>query len=125
LTETRGLSAPQVAEQNSEVVQIRYSHYWPPLGPPSCADWRDGICFSDMASGLPWYNWQMKAAACPPSWPFWTKITLGAQTFYCLDRGGKVQYVNGIPWVDFMVPYPHYGYGTLVDVRVKFPEEVE
>ena len=76
-----------------------------------------------MASGLRWQDWIGRAAACPREWPFWTEIVLpGGETFYCLDRGGKITYrPDGIPFVDLLVKVPPVPFGTVVDVQVIFP----
>lgn len=116
-------SAPTVSptEPVGQVVTIRYSHYDPALGGTNCAVFVGGQCISNMSSGLPWRPWMGKAAACPPSWPFWTKVVLDGQEWVCLDRGGKIQYVAGVPWVDFLTKTPRYPYGTLVDVGIAWP----
>lgn len=98
---------------------IRYSYYWPPLGGPNCAIFHHGRCTSNTANGARWQDWIGKGIACPPEWPFGTKIVFEGETWTCVDRGGKIQYEDGIPWIDFLTPRPMYSYGTVVRVEVK------
>ena len=74
-----------------------------------------------MASGLRWQDWVGRAVACPKEWPFGTVVVLDRQHWECLDRGGKIKFVDGIAWVDFLTNSPTYKYGALVDVQVIFP----
>jgi hypothetical protein len=76
-----------------------------------------------MASGEPWQAWVGRAAACPPEWPFWTRLTLpGGEEFFCLDRGGKIVVgPDGVPWVDLLVAVAPVNYGDVVTVRVVKP----
>ncbi len=68
-----------------------------------------------MASGLRWQEYIDYAIACPPSWVFGTKLIIDEKTWECLDRGGAIQYVNGIPWIDFLTQNGLYSHGTIVD----------
>ncbi len=68
-----------------------------------------------MASGLRWQDYVGYAIACPPEWSFGTKLVVDGKTWECLDRGGKIQIVNGIAWVDFLQEQADYSYGTLID----------
>ncbi len=106
---------------DTETVTIRYSRYDPALGGVNCAVFRDDVCVSRMASGLPWEKWMERAAACPPEWPFWTRVILDGKDWHCLDRGGMVVFQNGTPWVDFLTRDPQYVYGELVEVEVIWP----
>lgn len=107
-----------------EPYTIRYSWYNPALGGPNCAVFVNGVCTSKMASGIPWEEYIDKvpgAIACPPTWPFWTRVRYEGQEWFCLDRGGKVQYVQGIPFLDFLVTQPHTAYDSIVEVEVLRP----
>jgi hypothetical protein len=106
-----------------ELVQVRLSHYWPPLGGVNCFRFVAGECVSRMASGERWQDWVGRAAACPNQWPFWTTIVLpGGERFTCLDRGGKIVVgPDGIPWVDLLVKVAPVPFGTVVPVRVIWP----
>lgn len=107
-------------DADGELMTIRYSHYWPPLCGPNCGRCVDDVCVSKMASGLPWEDWTNRAVACPPEWPFNTRVTLGDKTWVCLDRGGKIITHDGLSWVDFMEKEPRYDHGTRVEARVLF-----
>ena len=109
-----------LAESNSGYINmnIRYSHYWPPLGGPNCATFVGGKCISKMASGKPWEQYVDLAVACPPEWPFGRKVIFEGNTYTCMDRGGKIKYVDGIPWIDFLTPKAAYAYGSIVTVQV-------
>ena len=100
-----------------ELVTIRYSRYDPALGGVNCSRFVNGICISNMASGKPWAPWMERACACPPEWAFGTVVVLDGQRWTCMDRGGKIKYVDGIPWVDFLTRTPQYSYGQLVEVE--------
>ena len=111
------LTAP--GEQRTALI----SHYWPPLGGVNCATFVNGECVSNMASGLPWWAWVGRAAACPAELPFWTTITLpGGETFVCLDRGGKiVTTAAGELWIDLLVESAPVPYGAAMPVIVRYP----
>jgi len=96
-------------------ITIRVSHYWPKLGGTNCSNFVNGECVSRMASGLRWQEYINYAIACPPEWPFYTKLIVNEQEWICLDRGGAIQYVDGVPWVDFLTPNGFYPHGTIVD----------
>ena len=99
-------------------MNIRYSHYWPPLGGPNCSNFVGGKCISNMASGKPWADYVDLAVACPPEWPFGRQVIFEGRTYTCLDRGGMIKYVNGIPWIDFLTPKAAYPYGSVITVQV-------
>jgi hypothetical protein len=103
--------------------KVHLSHYWPPLGGINCSNFYNGQCLSVMADGEPWQAWAGIAAACVPEWAFGTTVILpGGELFLCKDRGsGIVNAPDGIPWLDLMVEYPPVAYGSIVEVRVKFP----
>ncbi len=102
-------------------LQIRYSRYWPALGGVNCSRFVDGICVSNMASGEPWAPWAERAVACPKSWAFDTIVVLpDGSEWTCKDRGGAIKYVDEIPWLDFLTQFPLYGYGTIVEVEVRW-----
>jgi len=100
--------------------QIRYSHYWPPLGGVNTSR-PDAPHLARCANGARWQDHVGVGCACPPEWPFGTVVILDGQRWTCVDRGGMIKFVNGIPWVDFLVPNAAYGYGTVVEVEVIFP----
>ena len=99
-------------------MNIRYSHYWPPLGGPNCSNFVGGKCISNMANGQPWAPYVDIAVACPPEWPFGRKVIFEGNTYTCMDRGGKIKYVEGIPWIDFLTPKAAYPYGSVITVQV-------
>lgn len=100
---------------NGIAIQIRVSHYDPKLGGVNCSHFVNGQCLSHMATGLRWQDYMNYAIACPPEWPFHTKLIVAGKTWECLDRGGKIQIVNGIGWVDFLQEKADYKYGEIVD----------
>lgn len=57
--------------------------------------------------------------ACPPEWEFGTKIKAFNTIWTCVDRGGAIQYKNGIPWVDFLSEKAHIPYGKKHIVMIK------
>ena len=103
---------------SGEMITIRYSRYDPALGGVNCSRFVDGVCVSNMASGKPWAPWMELACACPPEWAFGTVVVLDGKRWTCMDRGGKIQFVDGVPWVDFLTRAPQYSYGALVQVEV-------
>jgi len=109
-----------IRSQDSDAINmnIRYSHYWPPLGGPNCSNFVNGKCISTMASGHPWATYVDIAVACPPEWAFGTEVIFAGQTWVCMDRGGKIKYVEGIPWIDFLTPVAAHTYGTVITVQV-------
>jgi len=102
-------------------ILVRYSHFWPPLGPPNCSNFVDGVCVSAMASGEPWASYIGTAAACPPEWAFGTTVELDGHIWTCLDRGGAIRYVDSVPWVDFLEATGKYVHGSIVAVHVVYP----
>lgn len=74
-----------------------------------------------MASGERWQEWVGRAAACPPEWPFGTVVALDGREWVCLDRGRRVVFEAGIPWVDLLTPVPLYPYGLVREARVRLP----
>lgn len=112
-----------VAPPPGELVRVKVSHYWPPLGGVNCFRFVAGQCLSPTASGEPWQNWVGTGAACVRDWPFGTTFTLpGGERFTCVDRGGAIKVgPDGLPWVDLLVKVAPVPFGTPVDVRVVFP----
>ena len=104
----------------TDMITVRYSRYDPALGGPNCSRFVNGVCISNMASGHPWVPYMESACACVPEWPFGTVVILDGKEWTCMDRGGKIQIVNGIPWVDFLTRSPGYSYRELVQVQVVF-----
>lgn len=105
-----------------ETLPVRISHYWPPLGGVNCFLFVGGECVSKTASGERWQDWVNKGAACPSEWPFWTKFMLpGGEWFACIDRGGKIDIIDGIAWVDLLVYQSPVPFGTVIQVNVVWP----
>ena len=106
-----------------QTVSVKMSWYNPALGGPNCLTFVNGKCISRMASGERWQDWLGRAVACPPSWPFWTKIRLpGGEEFFCLDRGSAIVYgADGLPFIDLLVEYPPVPFGTVLEIGVQFP----
>ncbi len=102
-----------------KTISIRYSYYQPWKGGPNCARFVNGECISNMASGRPWKSYVDKAIACPRSWPFGTKLYAFGQEWTCLDRGGAINYVNGVPWIDFLASNPHMAFGSVFEVEAE------
>jgi len=72
-----------------------------------------------MASGLQWQDYIGKAVACPAEWAFGILIVLDGNEWVCLDRGGKIKVVDGIPWVDFLEAEARYPHGSLIEVTLR------
>ena len=112
----------KVPKQQPVYTQARLSHYWPPAGGPNCFAWNEyeQKCVSGTASGQPWELWVNRGLACPPEYEFGTVFVLpGGEEFTCVDRGGMVQVVDGIPWLDLLVETAPVPYGTIVTVEVR------
>ncbi len=105
---------------DTETVRVRYSWYWPPLGGINTSR-PDAPHLARCANGDRWQDWVGAGIACPPSWAFGTQVRAFGSMWTCVDRGGAIQYVNGIPWLDFLVEAPHVGYGTIIEVEVVGP----
>jgi hypothetical protein len=101
-----------------ETILIRYSHYWPPLGGVNCGNFVGGICVSKMASNKPWADYIGEAVACPKEMPFGTLIVLDGRVWTCLDRGGMIKYVDGVPWLDFLMEKGAHTYGEIIPVQI-------
>jgi hypothetical protein len=71
-----------------------------------------------MASGKRWQDYIGEAVACPKELTFGTLILLDGQIWECLDRGGMIRYVDGIPWLDFLTETGAHSYGEIVTVQV-------
>lgn len=117
-----GAGGPVLGAQNGVPVTIRVSHYWPPAGGANCARFVRGRCLSRMASGERWEDWAFRpwaepgAIACPPEWPFGTRLLAFGRIWVCLDRGSRIQFApDGIPWVDFLHPRPLAPYGAVAN----------
>jgi len=107
-----------VPPATTEMIKIRYSYYWPPLGGPNCSNFVGGKCISRMASGEKWEDYVGSAIACPAEIPFGTQIVFDGIVWTCRDRGGKIKYVNGIPWIDFLSPTAARTYGEVVTAQL-------
>lgn len=111
---------------HTELIRVKahYSWYWPPLAKTE-ADPEGINCHGDcifMASGLKWAEWIGRAVACPPEWPLGMIVSIGVQEWVCLDRGGAIVYgADGIPWIDFLTPWPLYEWGEELDVTLQVP----
>jgi hypothetical protein len=101
-------------ELRGKLIQIRYSWYYPPLGGVNTSR-PDAPHLARCANGDRWQPWVGRGIACPPQWAFGTKLRAFGRTWTCVDRGGAIRYVNGIPWVDFLVSKPHVAYGTVME----------
>src|SRR3972149_4534025 len=113
----------EVNQPKGTMVEVHYSHYTPWVGGTNCANFSNGQCISNTASGQPWKNWLETGVACIKEWPFYTKIQAFGKTWTCVDRGGKIRdddfkYFDGIPWIDFLTAYPQVPYGTIITVEV-------
>lgn len=71
-----------------------------------------------MASGEPWQDWVEAAIACPLEWEFGTRVVVAGEEWECMDRGGAIQIVDGIAWIDMLTPNPRYAYGTIVEAHL-------
>lgn len=116
---------PPTPTPAGEIISVRVSHYWPPLGGTSCAVYigtpPSGECISKVWGGTQsWESWVGRSGiACPPEWEFGTRLTINGRTWTCMDRGGAIQFVNGIPWVDMLIPEPIYIHGTVVEAYLQ------
>jgi hypothetical protein len=121
--EPDGEAAPLVVAPASppNLVKVRVSRYDPALGGVNCFSFVNGECVSKMANGQRWQDWMGVAVACVPEWPFETKVIVAGRTFICKDRGGKIKYKDGIPWIDMLLEVGLYPHGTIVDAEVIFP----
>lgn len=108
-------------EAQGRMITVKVSNYWPKLGGVNCSNFVNGACVSRMASGLPWQDYINSAAACPPEWPFHTQVMVNGQVWECLDRGGKIQIVDGVAWIDLLQEHADYPFGTLINAEVIFP----
>lgn len=109
---------PPTATPMSSPIFIRASNYWPPAGGHNCAYFVDGLCLSRMSSGEPWQRWIERAAGCPAEWPFGTIVIADDRPWVCLDRGGRVRYEAGVPWVDFLTDKPFANYGQIIEATL-------
>ena len=110
-----------VAAPAGTAMQVRYSHYWPPLGGTNCFSFVNGVCISAMASGQPWAPYVGTAVACPKEWAFGTTVELDGRVWTCMDRGSAIKYVDGVPWIDFLEATGRYVHGSIVAVHVVHP----
>ena len=81
------------------ILRARLSHYWPPLGPPSCAEpnWSNGECTATLTDGKQWQHWSYWSGvgtACPKEFERGTvfRINEGSHVgdYICIDRGGAI-----------------------------------
>ena len=100
------------------LIPIRYSYYQPWLGGTNCSNFVNGACISNMASGKPWLPYMEYAIACPPEWSFGMKIKAYGSVWECMDRGGAIKFVDGIPWIDFLTEYPRAPYRSIQYVEL-------
>ena len=104
------------AEHEGQRVQVRLSHYWPPLLGVNChpANVHSGQCHARLY-GKEWQEWVGVGLACPMEWPLGTEWHIPAlgKTFICVDRGGAIQSLeDGSVFVDLLqpdIPYVHNG----------------
>lgn len=108
-------------------IQVRVSHYWPPLGGPNCAVYigepPNGKCVSKVWEGTQdWENWIGKnGIACPPEWELGTKLIIEEETWTCMDRGGAIVFQDGVPWIDMLRKRPLVPYGTIIEAYKQNP----
>ena len=113
-------SATVEPESVGERLTVRYSWYWPPLGGINTSmPWAPHLART--ANGDRWQEHVGTGIACPRSWPFGTRVLAFGSWWECVDRGGAIKYVDGIPWLDFLVSEPHTGFGELMEVEVRWP----
>ena len=91
------------------------------MGGVNCSNFVNGVCISKTASGLPWAPYMNIGVACVPSWPFGTTVEYNGKVWTCIDRGGAIKMIEGIPWVDFMEPVGRVAHGSIITVRVTQP----
>jgi len=106
------------AEHEGQRVQVRLSHYWPPLLGVNChrANVHNGQCHASLY-GKEWQEWVGVGLACPMEWPLGTEWHIPAlgKTFICVDRGGAIQRLDDqhrSAFVDLLqpdIPYVHNG----------------
>ena len=107
------------AEHEGQRVQVRLSHYWPPLLGVNChrANVHNGQCHASLY-GKEWQEWVGVGLACDTRWPLGSKFYIPAvreQEFICVDRGGKIQHLDDqhrSAFVDLLqpdIPYVHNG----------------
>ena len=106
------------AEHEGQRVQVRLSHYWPPLLGVNChpANVHSGQCHARLY-GKEWQEWVGVGLACPMEWPLGTEWHIPAlgKTFICVDRGGAIQRLDDqhrSAFVDLLqpdIPYVHNG----------------
>jgi len=104
--------------ESADLIPIRYSWYQPWLGGTNCATFVNQVCISNMANGEYWLDYMEHAIACPQEWEFGTKIKAFDAIWECKDRGGAIQYVDGIPWIDFLTSNPRVPYRSIVYVEI-------
>lgn len=92
-------------------VQVRITHYWPPLGGLNCWIFQDGRCVSATASGIPWEMVVGIAAACPWEWRLGSAIVIEGRMWICLDRG-SMKCEGGVCQVDLLTESPVDGLYT-------------
>lgn len=115
---------------------VRVSRYWPPLGGVNCAHFVNGDCLSAVSGCKPWVDdWLGKekvcgksweelkgwVTACPLEWPFGTRVKVLEKEWICVDRGGAIQYVDGIPWVDLMSDTTLVSFGSIRKAQILYP----
>lgn len=74
-------------------VQVDLFAYDPSAGDEYCLEWVDGVCLSDMYSGLDWRVpvYHDFAIACPVEWSIYSYVDVeNVGRFQCLDRGSSV-----------------------------------
>lgn len=78
-----------------------------------------------MASGMRWEDYVERAIACPPEFPFGTKIIVDGKEWICLDRGGKITFdanANAY-WIDFLTHTPAHAYGEIIEGIISYSSE--
>lgn len=105
--------------QSGELIKIRYSHYWPPLGGVNTSR-PDAPHLARTANGARWQDWVGRGCACISQWEFGTKVYIDGQEWTCVDRGSKIVIVDGVPWIDFLEEMPRYPHGKIVEATVRW-----
>lgn len=68
-----------------------------------------------MSSGEKWQDWMDKAVACPFELEFGTKIVIDGKEWVCMDRGGAINKVGDVYWIDQLTENPQYTFGTVLE----------
>jgi hypothetical protein len=82
----------------------------------------NNYCQSPLANGERWETNFNIAVACPKEFPFGTVIILeDGSKWECKDRGGKIVFIDNIPYIDFLVRAPQFTFGSILEVTIIYP----